>query len=137
MDRARDRVWAVLGATRAWSNTRSISRVANVGRRVLRDGSSARAPRHRKVAGLFFCCWRGMIRGMLPGSDLRRSREAAGLLRRDLGELIGVNELTIRNIELGRLRNLVVEAKMRATLHDALARLGTPSSIQADQRKPV
>lgn len=53
---------------------------------------------------------------MLTGEELRRMREAAGLLRRELGEKIGVNELTIRNVELGRVRDGRVEARIREFL---------------------
>ena len=53
---------------------------------------------------------------MLTGEALRRAREDAGLLRRELGVKIGVNELAIKNVELGRVRDGRVEAKMRAYL---------------------
>lgn len=53
---------------------------------------------------------------MLTGEALRRAREDAGLLRRELGARIGVNELTIRNVELGRVRDARVEARIREFL---------------------
>ena len=43
-------------------------------------------------------------------------REGAGLLRRELGQKLGVNELTIRNVELGRVRDARVEARIREFL---------------------
>lgn len=53
---------------------------------------------------------------MLTGEDLRIARQNAGLLRRELGQKLGVNELTIRNVELGRVRDARVEARIREFL---------------------
>ena len=68
--------------------------------------------------------WRGFVffhtpcyqPGMLTGDDLRIARQNAGLLRRELGQKLGVNELTIRNVELGRVRDARVEARIREFL---------------------